>query len=80
MRMIDEDEVGLKEKPEDTRYIKHITSKYNPKHREYGQRTSNFAIIVIADPERGRVVTPSRVLGGGEIHSQAHHLPRDCCL
>ena len=27
MRMIDEDEVGLKEKPEDTRYIKKITSK-----------------------------------------------------
>ena len=25
--MIDEDEVGLKEKPEDTRYIKKITSK-----------------------------------------------------
>ena len=27
MRMIDEDEVGLKEEPEDTRYIKKITSK-----------------------------------------------------
>ena len=27
MRMIDEDEVGLNEKPEDTRYIKKITSK-----------------------------------------------------
>ena len=27
MRMIDEDEVGLKEKPEDTRYMKKITSK-----------------------------------------------------
>ena len=26
MKMIDEDEVGLKEKPEDTRYIKKITS------------------------------------------------------
>ena len=27
MRMIDEDEVGLKEKPEDTRCIEKITSK-----------------------------------------------------
>ena len=27
MRMIDEDEVGLKERPEDIRYIKKITSK-----------------------------------------------------
>ena len=27
MRMIDEDEVGLKQKQEDTRYIKKITSK-----------------------------------------------------
>ena len=35
----DDDEVGLKEKPEDTRYIKKITSKYDPKHRECGQRT-----------------------------------------
>ena len=34
MRMIDED--GLKEKPEDTRYIKNkkITSKQDPKHQE----------------------------------------------
>ena len=29
--MIGEDEVGLKEKPEDTRYIKKITSKIRPK-------------------------------------------------
>ena len=37
--MIDDDEVGLKEKPEDTRYmyIKKITSKWDPKHRECGQ-------------------------------------------
>ena len=28
MRMIDEDEVGLTEKPEDTRYIKKITVAY----------------------------------------------------
>ena len=34
----DEDEVGLKEKPEDTRYIKKITSKSDPKHRECGQK------------------------------------------
>ena len=40
MRMIDEDEVGLKEKPEDTRYIKKITgtSKHDPKHWECRQR------------------------------------------
>ena len=35
----DENEVGLKEKPEDTRYIKKVTSKEDPKHRECGQRT-----------------------------------------
>ena len=28
------DEVGLKEKPEDTRYIKNITSKWDPKNQE----------------------------------------------
>ena len=36
--MIDEDEVDLKEKPEDTRYIKNIISKLDPKHRECRQR------------------------------------------
>ena len=35
--MIDEDEVVLKEKPEDTRYIKKITSKWKPKHWECEQ-------------------------------------------
>ena len=35
----DDDEVGLKEKPEDIRYIKKITSKSDPKHWECGQRT-----------------------------------------
>ena len=36
--MIDEDEVGLKEKPEDTRYIRKDYIKIRPKHRECGQR------------------------------------------
>ena len=35
---VDEDEVGLKEKPQDIRYIKKITSKSDPKHRECRQR------------------------------------------
>ena len=30
MRMIDEDEVGVKDKPEDIRYIKTITYKLKP--------------------------------------------------
>ena len=36
--MIAEDVFGLKEKPEDTRYINKITSKSDPKHKECGQR------------------------------------------
>ena len=54
MRIIDENEVGLKEQPEDTRYIK----KMMPTLPSLGA----------ADSETGRVVTPWRVLGGGEIH------------
>ena len=44
MSMIDDDEVGLKKRPEH----KHITSKLDPKHREFGQTKDlipNFAII-----------------------------------
>ena len=56
----DEDEVGLKEKPEDTRYIKKITSKWDPNHRESGQRNliPTFAIIGTADSEKCRCVKP----------------------
>ena len=61
MRMIDEDEVDLKEQPEDTRYIKKIIQ--------------TLPLLGAADSETGRVVTPWRVIGGAEIHSQTHHLP-----
>ena len=59
MRMIDEDEVGLKEKPEDT------------KNRECGQRTRfpTLPLLRTADSETDRVITPWRVLGGGAIHT-----------
>ena len=39
MTIIEEDEVGVNEKPEDTRYIKKITSIEDPKHWECAQRT-----------------------------------------
>ena len=54
----DQDEVGLKEKPETTRYIKQITSIYDPKHRECGQRNliPTFAVIGTADSEKCRRV------------------------
>ena len=63
MRMIDEDEVDLTEQHEDTRYIKKIMQ--------------TLPLLGAADSETGRVVTPWRVMGGGEIHSQTHHLPQD---
>ena len=63
MRMIDEDEVDLKEQSEDTSYIRKIMQ--------------TLPLLGAADSETGRVVTTRRVLGGGEIHSQAHHLPQD---
>ena len=59
--MIDEDEVDLKEQPEDTRYIKKIIQ--------------TLPLLGDADSKMGRVITPCGVLGGGEINSQAHHLP-----
>ena len=60
MRMIDEDEVDLKEQPEDTRYIKKIIK--------------TLPLLGAANSETGRVVTPWRVLGRGEIHSEAEGL------
>ena len=50
MRMIDEDEVDLKEQSEDTRYIKKIMQ--------------TLPLLGAADSETGRVVTPWRVMGG----------------
>ena len=38
---IDDDEVGLKEKLEDARYIKKITTKRDLKHHECGQTKHN---------------------------------------
>ena len=48
MRMIADGDVGLNEKPEDTNYIKNITSNWDPKHRQFVQTKdliSNFVII-----------------------------------
>ena len=62
MRMIDEDEVGLKEKPEDTRYIKNITSKQSTGSVGKGL-DSNFTIIQTADSGKSagvsRLKTPT---------------------
>ena len=46
MRMIDEDEVGLKEKPEDTRYIKNKATRSPEISRRTGSET-NTTIFVI---------------------------------
>ena len=51
MRMIDEDEIDLKEKPKNTKYTKKITSKC-------WQRTfPTLPLLGTADSETGRVVT-----------------------
>ena len=46
------------------------------------QRTwfPTFPLSGTADLGTGRVITPWRVLGRGEIHTQGHHLPQDCWL
>ena len=51
MRMFDEDEIGLKEKPDYTRYIKNITSKIRPEAPEVraNDLIPKFAIIGIED-------------------------------
>ena len=70
----DSDEVGLKEHTEDTRYIKQIRTKWNPKHWECGQRTWFPALPLLgtADLGTGRIFAPWRILEGGEIHTQEH--------
>ena len=57
MRMIDEDEVGLKENLEHARYI-----KKDPKHRECGQRTRfpTLPLLGTADSEMGNYVSELR--------------------
>ena len=57
--MIDED-VAFKEKPEDTKYIKKITSKRDQKHRECGQRTPfpTLPLLETSDSGTDSVVTP----------------------
>ena len=37
-------------------------------------------LLGMADSETDTFVTPWRVLGGGEFHTQAHHLPEECWL
>ena len=72
MRMIDEDEVGVKEHPEDTRYIKKITLKQDPKHRKCGQRNliPTFAVILVigtADSAKCRCVQREGTQWGCEM-------------
>ena len=83
MRMIDENEVGLKEKPEDTRYIyqkDYIKIRTEAPGVRANDMIPNFAITGNYRLETDQVVTRWRVLGGGEIKTQVHHLPRDCWL
>ena len=66
LNWVDEDEIGLKEKPEDTRCIKKIISKQDLKHRECGQRLDpNFAIFGTADSGKVQVLYTRSHLGGG---------------
>ena len=48
MMMIGEDEVGLKEMPEDIRYMKEITSKRDPKHWEGPKKNTTYHETVIS--------------------------------
>ena len=68
--MIDEDEVGLKEKPEDTRYIKIRREAPGVWAKDL---IPNFAIIGNCRLRNGQVVTPWRILGGGELRLATYH-------
>ena len=57
MRMIDEDEVGLKEKPEDTK-IDYIEIRPEAPGVRAKELDPNFAIIGTADSEKCRCITP----------------------
>ena len=76
-RLFDDDEVGSKKIT--SKWDPKITSKWYPKHRDSGQRTwfETMPLSGTADSGTGRVVTPWRVLRGGEIHTMGHHLPQD---
>ena len=78
MRTIDEDEVGLEESHKTLDTSKRLNQNKIQTVWECGQRTRfpTLPILGTADSETGRVVTPWRVLRGGEIHTQAPHLPR----
>ena len=79
-RMIDEDEVGLKEKPEYTRYINKDYIEMRPEAPGLWAKDliPNFAIIVNCRLGNGQGYHSPRVLGGGEIHTEVHQLPQDC--
>ena len=77
MRMIDEDEVGLKEKPEDTRYSKKITLKEGPGVKFHG--FSQLGIYFYNCPEvgtcyntRARTCTHTHVHPHPHTHTYAH--------
>ena len=55
MRMIDEDEVGFKEKPKDARYIKIRPETPGVREKDF---IPNFAIIGTADSRKCWGVTP----------------------
>ena len=80
MRMIDEDEVGLKEKPEelDTSKILHRNKTRCSTDSVDEGLDSDLCHYRTADT--GTVINPWMVLGGGEIHTQVHRRPHDCWL
>ena len=76
MRMIDE--VGLKEKPEDTRYIKRLHQNETEAPGVWAKDlTRTLPLSGTANSGMGRFITARGVLGGGEIYTQAQHLTRD---
>ena len=76
MRIIDDDEVGLNEKPEDTRYITTNTWKCD-RSTESVVKLNIMESILYAIIGNCRLRN-GQALGGDEIHNHGHHLPQDC--
>ena len=84
MRMIGDDDVGLKEKPEDARYIKRLHQNETWSTTSVGKlkRMDMFFCHYweLQTPEWVGFVTPWRTLGGYEMHTQEFQLLHDCWL
>ena len=82
MRMIDDDEVGLKEKPEDTRNIKRLYQNETWSTGSVGKQNimdlipNVMPLLGTTDPGMGRIVTPCQAVEGDEIHTQRFPLHR----